>query len=133
MPPHDVTEPLQTPFAHAVMVAVVGVLALPLLLQLRRIPPRLLVLMATAFVDMIGLLMLVPLMPFYVKKFAPDGIVAFGYHVAISEIVSYIVVSFTLAQSLSAPLWGRFSDRYGRRPALLVALAAAGAAYLVFG
>ncbi|MDP9279743.1 MAG: MFS transporter, partial [Gemmatimonadota bacterium] len=33
---------------------------------------------------------------------------------------------------ISAPLWGRFSDRYGRRPALLVGLTAAGFAYVVF-
>ena len=34
--------------------------------------------------------------------------------------------AFTVAQLLSAPMWGRFSDRYGRRPALLVALARVG-------
>src|SRR5262249_34888947 len=33
----------------------------------------------------------------------------------------------------SAPVWGRFSDRFGRRPALLVALGSSGVAYLVFG
>jgi MFS family permease len=41
-------------------------------------------------------------------------------------------VSFTAAQLLSAPLWGRFSDRYGRCPALLVGLGAAAIAYVVF-
>ncbi len=34
---------------------------------------------------------------------------------------------------LSAPLWGRFSDRVGRRPTLLIALTASGIAYLIFG
>ncbi|HKS11166.1 MAG TPA: MFS transporter, partial [Pyrinomonadaceae bacterium] len=37
------------------------------------------------------------------------------------------------AQLLSAPLWGRFSDRVGRRPTLLIALTASGIAYLIFG
>src|SRR5918912_741358 len=36
------------------------------------------------------------------------------------------------AQLLSAPLWGRFSDRWGRRPALLIALSASTLAYVVF-
>ena len=43
-----------------------------------------------------------------------------------------LMSAFTAAQLLSAPLWGRFSDRYGRRPALLVGLTAAGIAYVVF-
>ena len=37
-----------------------------------------------------------------------------------------------MAQLVSAPLWGRFSDRYGRRPALLVGLLASAIAYVVF-
>jgi MFS family permease len=40
--------------------------------------------------------------------------------------------AFTAAQLLSAPVWGRFSDRYGRRPALLVGLTASCIAYVVF-
>ena len=34
---------------------------------------------------------------------------------------------------MSAPFWGRFSDRYGRRPALLVGLASSGLAFALFG
>ncbi len=34
---------------------------------------------------------------------------------------------------MSAPVWGRFSDRFGRRPALLVALGASAIAYVIFG
>src|SRR6202011_601634 len=40
--------------------------------------------------------------------------------------------AFTAAQLLSAPFWGRFSDRYGRRPALLVGITASCIAYVVF-
>lgn len=82
---------------------------------------KLLVLIVTAFVDMVGLLMVIPLMPFYARKLGAGSL-----------MVTIMVVSFTAAQLLSAPLWGRFSDRYGRRPALLVGLGAAAIAYVVF-
>ncbi|HEX8696254.1 MAG TPA: MFS transporter [Longimicrobium sp.] len=77
--------------------------------------------MVTAFVDMVGLLMVVPLLPFVATRLGGGGLV-----------VGLLVSSFSLAQLLSAPLWGRFSDRYGRRPALLVGLSAAAMAYVVF-
>lgn len=82
---------------------------------------KLLVLIVTAFVDMVGLLMVIPLMPFYARELGAG-----------SFTVTVMVVSFTAAQLLSAPLWGRFSDKYGRRPALLVGLGAAAIAYVVF-
>ena len=77
--------------------------------------------MITAFVDMVGLLMILPLMPFYARTLG-----------ASSLMVTLLIVSFTAAQLVSAPMWGRFSDRYGRRPALLVGLGAAAIAYVVF-
>ncbi len=82
---------------------------------------KLLILIITAFVDMVGLLMVLPLMPFYARDLGAG-----------SMMVTILVVSFTAAQLLSAPLWGRFSDKYGRRPALLVGLGAAAIAYVVF-
>jgi MFS family permease len=82
---------------------------------------KLLVLIVTAFVDMVGLLMVIPLMPFYARDLGAGSL-----------MVTVMVVSFTAAQLLSAPLWGRFSDKYGRRPALLVGLGAAAIAYVVF-
>ena len=82
---------------------------------------KLLILIITAFVDMVGLLMILPLMPFYARSL---GASAF--------MVTLLIISFTAAQLVSAPMWGRFSDRYGRRPALLVGLGAAAIAYVVF-
>ena len=82
---------------------------------------KLFVLIITNFVDMVGLLMIIPLMPFYARDMGGGGLV-----------VAILMSAFTAAQLLSAPLWGRFSDRYGRRPALLVGLTAAGIAYVVF-
>jgi multidrug resistance protein len=82
---------------------------------------RIVVLMITAFVDMVGLLMVIPLLPFYATRLGANGLV-----------VALLVTSYSVAQLVSAPLWGRFSDRYGRRPALLVGLFASAVAYVVF-
>ena len=89
--------------------------------------------MATAFVDMVGLLMIIPLLPFYVKTLGGNGINFLGLHFGIGIIIGFIVAAFTVAQLLSAPMWGRFSDKVGRRPTLLIALGASAVAYLIFG
>ena len=83
---------------------------------------KLSVLIITAFVDMVGLLMVLPLLPFYARDLGAGSL-----------MVTVLVSAFTAAQLLSAPLWGRFSDRYGRRPALIVGLGSAAIAYVVFG
>jgi MFS family permease len=80
------------------------------------------VLMATVFVDMIGSLLVLPLLPFYATHLGARPLV-----------VALIISAFSFAQFLSAPLWGRFSDRYGRRPALLVGLASSTVAFALFG
>ena len=101
--------------------------------EVRKIPPKLLTLMATAFIDMVGLLMIIPLLPFYVKSLGGAGFNLLGFHFGIGIITAIIVAAFTAAQLLSAPMWGRFSDRVGRRPTLLIALSASCIAYLIFG
>lgn len=83
---------------------------------------RLLVLIAVATVDMIGGAMVFPLIPFYALKFH-----------ASATTIGMIIASFFIAQLVSAPLWGRVSDHYGRRPALLIGLSASTAAFFVFG
>lgn len=82
---------------------------------------RLTALIITAFVDMVGLLMILPLMPYYARSLGASAL-----------MVALLMSSFTAAQLLSAPFWGRVSDRYGRRPALLIGLSAAAIAYVVF-
>ena len=82
---------------------------------------KLWILMITAFIDMVGLLMVIPLLPFYAKSLGAGGLV-----------VGMLVSSFSVAQLISAPMWGRFSDAYGRRPALLVGLGASVIAYIIF-
>ncbi|HZI23252.1 MAG TPA: MFS transporter [Gemmatimonadales bacterium] len=83
---------------------------------------RLAVLMAVAFVDMIGLMLVLPLLPLYALKLN-----------ATATLIGFLTASFPVAQLLASPVWGRVSDRYGRRPALLVGLTASAIAYVVFG
>jgi MFS family permease len=124
-------------FHSPVVLILLGAIAIGLLYilwrEVRKIPAKLFTLMATAFVDMLGLLMILPLLPFYVKALGGSGIDVFHRHIGIGTIMGFIVAAFTLAQLVSAPLWGRFSDRVGRRPTLLIALGASGVAYLIFG
>jgi len=80
------------------------------------------VLMATAFVDMLGFAMIFPLLPFYALRLGGQA-----------WMVGPLVASFSVAQLASSPVWGRVSDRYGRRPTLLIGLSAAAIAYVIFG
>src|ERR1041385_73108 len=123
----------QSPIIRIVLVAIAIGLLYILWREVRKIPPKLLTLMATAFIDMVGLLMIIPLLPFYVKTFGGSGVDLLGFHFGIGIIVGFIIAAFTVAQLVSAPMWGRFSDRVGRRPTLLIALTASGLAYLIFG
>lgn len=83
---------------------------------------RLSVLIATCFVDMIGFAIVFPLIPFYALRLDATAV-----------DVGLIISAFSAAQILSAPVWGRVSDRYGRRPALIVGLLASAVAFVVFG
>ncbi len=82
---------------------------------------KLTVLMVTAFVDMLGLIIVFPLLPFYATRLG-----------ASATMVGALVASFSVAQLVSAPAWGWMSDRYGRRPAILVGLIISAMAYVIF-
>jgi MFS family permease len=129
----NITQSFQSPIVRVLLGAIACALLYVLWREVRKIPAKLFTLMATAFVDMVGLLMIIPLLPFYVKTLGGSGIEIFGMHFGIGMIIASIVAAYTIAQFLSAPLWGRFSDRVGRRPTLLIALGAAAIAYLIFG
>jgi multidrug resistance protein len=77
--------------------------------------------MFTAFVDMIGSSMILPLVPYYATRMGATGLA-----------VGFILASFSIGQLVSAPSWGRFSDRYGRRPAIILGLVVSVVAYIVF-
>jgi DHA1 family tetracycline resistance protein-like MFS transporter len=74
------------------------------------------------FVDLVGFGLVIPLLPFYAVRFA-----------ASPQEVTALLAMYSLAQLVTAPLWGRLSDRVGRRPVLLTSLTASVFAYLWLG
>jgi MFS family permease len=73
-------------------------------------------------IDILGFGILIPLVPYMAERFgAPPA------------AITAIFGSYSLCQFIAAPLWGRLSDRYGRRPILVSSLAGACVSYLVLG
>src|SRR3990167_8895095 len=72
----------------------------------------LLVIFLTIFVNLVGFGIIVPLLPFYAETFGASPIV-----------VGLLFAVFSLCQLVAAPVLGDLSDRYGRRPILIVSLA----------
>lgn len=82
---------------------------------------RSLILFLIVFVDLVGFGIVLPLLPFYADAFGATG-----------TAIAVLVVSYALSQFLLAPLWGKLSDRIGRRPVLLVGLLGSAASYILF-
>ena len=66
---------------------------------------------AAVAVDAIGFGIVVPILPLYAERFD-----------ASPAVIGLLLASFSLAQFVAAPRWGRLSDRVGRKPALVVSL-----------
>jgi DHA1 family tetracycline resistance protein-like MFS transporter len=73
----------------------------------------------TVFVDLVGFGIVLPLQPFYAQKLG-----------AAPDVVTLVAASYTAAQFVFAPLWGRLSDRIGRKRVLLITIAGSCAGYL---
>ena len=82
---------------------------------------KLVVLFITAFVDMVGFVIVLPLLPYYATQFGANAL-----------LVGILISSFSVAQLAVAPLWGRASDRYGRRPMIIAGLVLSTVAYVIF-
>jgi MFS transporter, DHA1 family, tetracycline resistance protein len=81
----------------------------------------LLVLFLTVFIDLIGFGMVIPFLPFYAREYGASGM-----------MVGAVVGIYSIMQFFFAPVWGRLSDRIGRRPVLLISLTASCTGYLLF-
>src|SRR6476661_6980929 len=75
----------------------------------------------TVFLDLLGIGLIFPIGPFYASAF---GASAFD--------VSLLFTLFSVAQFLTIPILGALSDRYGRRPVLLIGVAGEIVGYLLF-
>jgi MFS family permease len=82
------------------------------------------VIFLTVFIDLLGFGMVLPLLPIYAKQYSTDSS---------GMTIGLIMSSFSAMQFLFSPLWGRLSDRIGRRPVLMVGLAGSVVFYGLFG
>ncbi|GIX03299.1 MAG: tetracycline resistance MFS efflux pump [Planctomycetaceae bacterium] len=85
----------------------------------RRSP--LLIIFFTVFIDLLGFGIVLPLLPRYAEYYHASGLV-----------LGLLMASFSAMQFIFAPLWGRLSDRIGRRPVLLVGLLGSAVFYFLF-
>lgn len=88
--------------------------------------PRPAMALATVFLvvltDLIGFGIVLPLLPFYAATFKASAIQ-----------IGLLYSIYSLAQMIFSPIWGSLSDRYGRRPVMLISTLGAAIAYVVFG
>ena len=83
---------------------------------------RLVVLWLIVFIDLLGFGVLIPLIPFYATRLGLSP----GW-------VTLVISLHSLMQFAGAPLLGRLSDRYGRRPVLAISMAGHALAYVLLG
>ena len=76
----------------------------------------------TVFIDLVGFGIVLPLLPYYAESFK-----------ASSLMIGMLSTSYSLMQFLFTPIWGRLSDRYGRRPMILLSLGGSCIGFLIFG
>ncbi|MBW4561624.1 MAG: MFS transporter [Mojavia pulchra JT2-VF2] len=76
----------------------------------------------TLFLDLLGSGLLVPVIPFLVREYSKDALT-----------IGLLAVSFSAAQFIASPVLGVLSDRYGRRPVLLISLLGTTLGYFIFG
>ena len=74
------------------------------------------------FIDLLGFGLILPLLPYYAETFG-----------ASDTVIGLLVASYAAAQLLGAPLLGRLSDRFGRRPILLISLFGTLVSFLILG
>lgn len=79
------------------------------------------VIFLTIFIDMLGFGIIIPILPIFSKELGAEN-----YQVGL------IAMSFPIMNFLFAPFWGSLSDRYGRRPIILISVLITGLAYLLF-
>jgi DHA1 family tetracycline resistance protein-like MFS transporter len=84
----------------------------------------LIVIFTTVFIDLVGFGIVIPVLPFYAEGTAFN---------ATPRTVGLLFASYSIMQLIFSPILGRLSDRYGRRPVLLLSIIGTGIGFLVLG
>ncbi|MFH1462459.1 MAG: MFS transporter [bacterium] len=84
--------------------------------------PSLFFIYLTIFMNIVGFGMIFPLLPTYAKHFQASDL-----------LIGFLAASFALAQLLFSPIWGRLSDRFGRKPIIAMSLLGNTFSFLLFG
>src|ERR687883_763697 len=90
---------------------------------MRRSP--LLVIFITVFIDLVGFGIVIPVLPFYVEGGNFPG--------ATTRMVGLLFASYSVMQLIFTPILGRLSDKYGRRPILLLSLLGTSLGFFILG
>ncbi len=83
---------------------------------------RLFTIFIVVFVDLLGFSLILPLLPYYAEEYGASAFV-----------VGLLVASYAAASLVGSPLLGRLSDRFGRRPVLLVSVFGTLLGFLLLG
>lgn len=76
----------------------------------------------TMFLDLMGFGLIIPIQPFYAESFG-----------ATPAVVTLLGGAYSAMQFIFIPVWGRISDRIGRRPVILISVIASSIGHLFFG
>jgi MFS transporter, DHA1 family, tetracycline resistance protein len=79
----------------------------------------LVIIFVTVFIDLLGFGIIIPLLPFYAESFGASALT-----------IGLLSTSYSLMQFVFSPIWGRWSDRIGRKPIILVGLVGSCLSYL---
>src|SRR4029077_3520403 len=84
----------------------------------------LVVIFTTVFIDLVGFGIVIPVLPFYTEGTLFN---------ATPRTVGLLFASYSVMQFIFAPILGRLSDKYGRRPVLLISIIGTGISFLILG
>ncbi|MCB0281687.1 MAG: MFS transporter [Calditrichae bacterium] len=84
-----------------------------------------LIIFLVIFIDLLGFGLIIPIIPFYLEDMVTDV-------AQIGKIIATMITAYSLMQFIFAPIWGRISDRIGRRPVILFSLAGTAVTHLAF-
>ncbi|HMV95464.1 MAG TPA: MFS transporter [Anaerolineales bacterium] len=83
---------------------------------------RLFSIILVVFIDLLGFSLILPLLPYYAETFNAN-----------ETITGILIASYAVMQLIGAPLLGRLSDRFGRRPVLLISVFGTFIGFLLLG